>query len=195
MAELGGRPHRRLLWAVLTDRTSSSGRAFLVATAHFTWQGAPGWEELPNPRAAQAKKAASTLERLAQEYTAAQPPSDHPAQASIPTIFMGDLNECFAPTRVLSAAGFVDCFTELCMYPKQPTHPQRPCADASEEALPDSVMDWIFSRNPASGAASLRCLLASVVTNAQGRQVQNSPAGSVVWASDHKPVTAVYELS
>ena len=48
--------------------------------------------------------------------------------------------------------------------------------------MPDQVLDWIFSKG------DVRCVLANVLKDFV------RPRGSEVWASDHMPVAAVFQL-
>lgn len=152
---------RRLFWVRLRLRGSSTGtggaapKRLLVGTAHLTWQGSAeevSSEVCATTRATSARRCGEALMELAASVGEPRPA----------VFFMGDLNDAFHPRRVLREQGFVDCFSALGL-PATPTHPQRPCSDPDEDALPDQALDWIFALEHEHEAASPRCVLANVL--------------------------------
>eukprot|EP00933_Yihiella_yeosuensis_P062775 TRINITY_DN6576_c0_g1_i1.p1 TRINITY_DN6576_c0_g1~~TRINITY_DN6576_c0_g1_i1.p1 ORF type:complete len:294 (+),score=43.31 TRINITY_DN6576_c0_g1_i1:511-1392(+) len=172
---------RSVFWVLL--RAKALGGHLLVATAHLTWQGAPGeGQGGPNPRVAQSESMAKLITDLAKPNSKLSDMAGVENFQGAPVLLMGDFNEGFFPRQILEGHGFVDCFKALGL-PATATHPQRPCADDSEESLADHVLDWIFMLNQGE-AKNLRCLLAQVLKGVSGG-----------YASDHMPVSAVYELA
>ena len=171
-------PLRRLFWVLLTLNTSdketkksnqSSDGQFLVATAHFTWEGQTQERNSDiNLRKQQCHRTVAALNDLTSKF----------GNPHLPVFFMGDLNENYHPRRILYEAGFVDCFTELRL-PPPTTHPQRPSAP-HEDILGDVTLDWIMQNKYA------RPVLANVIKNILCTN------GYVV--SDHCPVMCVYEI-
>lgn len=186
-------PNRRLFWARL--ECAQSHKKALFATAHFTWQGHPAeCESDVNLRKAQARKTAAALDSLQSEDE--------------PCFFGGDLNEGYWPKRVLSEAGFVDCFSAL-QFPCLATHPTRPSV-AHEEHNADHALDWLFARsgcagehrakrqctNVVGGTRGLRPMLASVIRDMCALSSSDKAEMHVlaVQPSDHCPVMAVYRF-
>ena len=195
-------PHRRLFWV----RLAAAGHTILCATAHFTWQGAAAeCESDVNVRKDQARRTVRALEEIRR-----------PSDAAI--FFGGDLNEAYWPRRILTEAGYSDCFSALGL-PAVPTHPTRPSVAVSmrmlrtlrthataaraeqtrpsnavraqhEERLADTALDWIFCRGDA------RVLLASTIKDMCGLSSDDADERHclAVVPSDHMPVMAVYRL-
>lgn len=174
-------PLRRLFWVLLQIKAPKqtirecqtseriNTQKILVATAHYTWEGHV--EELTtnvNLRKQQAQRTAAALHSLQSKFN----------DPHLAMLFMGDLNENFHPRRILSEAGFIDCFSAL-LLPAPSTHPQRPSLP-HEDSLTDCTLDWIMQNNYA------RPILAAVL--------RNLLCIGEYSVSDHCPLMCMYEI-
>eukprot|EP00668_Euglena_longa_P032021 GGOE01041304.1.p1 GENE.GGOE01041304.1~~GGOE01041304.1.p1 ORF type:complete len:288 (+),score=82.65 GGOE01041304.1:119-865(+) len=166
-AEVGLDPkERRLFWVRL--RSLRSGRTVVAATAHLNWQGhSKECSSDINVRKAPARAIAKELSSLVQDGE--------------PAFFGGDMNEGFWPRRILSAAGFGDCFHQLGQAVPI-THPAYPCGCDLEDCLDPVALDWLTSNGWARVVAA--SALNDLPRHSEGK----------LQASDHFPVIATYEL-
>ena len=165
---------RRLWWVRLVHR--ATGHKALFATAHFSWQGSP--KECiseANIRKAQSRRTAEALAQLQGDCTA--------------VFFGGDLNESFWPLRILTEAGFTDCFAALSL-PVRPTHPTRPLL-IHEERNADAALDWLFYKG-----RGVRVLLSAVINGMSGLSSDDPHEKQLlsVQPSDHMPVVTVFRI-
>jgi endonuclease/exonuclease/phosphatase family metal-dependent hydrolase len=154
---------RRLFWARL--ELKGQGRAILVGTAHFTYQGHRREVETGrSPRIEQARRTVAALQRL--------------ARADEPVFFMGDLNDPVHPKLILEEAGLVSCFARLGML-CPPTFPCHPTANIPPgDTRASQTIDWLMSNQHARPIAC---------------HVPHCYHGDIA-PSDHWPVLAVYEI-
>ena len=174
------RPKRRLFWVRLRPRVhqSTSGRpgvsltdkcpiaTILVATAHLTWEGGAGTEQVSpftNHRSAQALAALTALKSLA-------------INEGEPIVFSGDMNDSWHVPFIMQKNGF-ESSDFLLNLPSEITHPAKPFFH--EERIPSQTRDWIFSKN-----------LKPVLT----RACSNMTLGLGTHVSDHFPVMTVFTL-
>lgn len=156
---------RRLFWVRLVPRDDnrSADRSVLVCTAHFTYAGNDREVETgQSPRVDQARQTVDALAALG-----------NPGE---PVLFMGDLNDAVHPTRILAAAGYTDCFSELGV-PVRPTFPAWPTKDDAD-AVVEMPLDWLVANEHATSRAAM---------------VPEFFHDGVA-PSDHWPVLAMYEL-
>lgn len=151
-------PQRRLFWVRLQPRAPGAA-ALLIATAHYTWPGnRQEQEDRVNVRVLQAQNTAQALQSLQEQ--------------SAPLLFTGDLNDHYAPLKVLRQAGLTDCFTALDRIPRI-TRPAHPAYFHTPE-----VVDWILHWGPLQ---PMTCDVADFFVND-------------IAPSDHKPLLVTYRL-
>ena len=159
------KPKRRLFYVKLSH--NSSGKVFLISTAHLTWEGGSGQEQLPphftSERCKQAVKIVHAIKKLANN-------SDQGV------IFCGDMNDSWHVPFIMRDAGLL-AYDFILNLPTEITHPARPCFH--EERIPSQTRDWIFSKN-------LKPIL--------GRVCSNMVLGLSRHPSDHFPMMCVYSL-
>ena len=159
-------PDRCLFWVRLRDR-SNTNNEILVATMHLPWPGCK--TELKtgiNQRLLATKTAIEQLRKV--------------TKIGESIILGGDMNEDFAPGRILGEEmGFIDVFETLDIV-APPTHPVRP-SSPEEENLPSRTLDWIYT----TLSGRHRVISAYVKTLRTGFPP----------ASDHMPVIATIELA
>jgi endonuclease/exonuclease/phosphatase family metal-dependent hydrolase len=159
-------PRRSLFWVRLSLRAQPYLTLF-VSTAHLPWPGCP--TELRtgmNQRIPAVLKACENFRKL--------------LAPDEPVIFAGDFNEDFHPLRILEdELGFQEVF-EMLDQPPPATHPVRP-SSYTEERKPDRTIDWILCSLP----PDCRVVAASV---------KELRGGAMPPVSDHKPVTAIFEI-
>lgn len=159
-------PNRCLFWVRLRDRSDPTNEIF-VATMHLPWPGCR--TELKtgiNQRVVGARTAIEILNKITKEGES--------------IILGGDMNEDYAPGRILGEQmGFIDVFETLDIV-APPTHPVRPSAP-EEENKPSRTLDWIYTNL----SGKHRVVSAYVKTLRTGYPP----------ASDHMPVIATIELA
>lgn len=154
---------RRLFWVRL--RVQGSDRTCVMATAHLTHQSHP--DEAATGASPRIQQTRAILETMAARVGPGEP-----------AWVMGDFNDALHPTRLLHAAGYTSCYTDLAVQPP-PTFPALPTARrAADEPLFNVCYDWITAN------AHARAICAQTPHCFYG---DGAP-------SDHWPVVAVYEL-
>ena len=161
----GRKPKRRLFWVRLRV-LDGSARTVLISTAHLTWEGGSGKEQVPpytNERTAQAARIVDALRGIV-----------HPDE---PIVFTGDMNDSWHVPFLMREAGLVshDFILNL---PTEITHPARPCFH--EERIPSQTRDWIFTNG------GLRPIL--------GRVCSDMVLGLSRHPSDHFPVFTIFQF-
>jgi len=149
---------RRLFWVRLRFRVADAPILF-VSTAHYTWAGnAQEAATGLNPRLAQARRTIEALAKL--------------APSTEPLLFMGDLNDCLHPLRILQAGGLTSSFAAL-----RRRHPLTFPSIVDRE-LPALTLDWMLHRGP--------------IYPMNSEAVDFYVDG--VAPSDHKPVVTTYRI-
>ena len=97
-----------------------------------------------------------------------------------PIIFAGDFNEDFHPLRIMEEEMGMQEVFEMCDMRPPATHPVRP-SSSIEERFSDRTIDWILCSLPPDCR-----VVAAYVKDMRG--------GIMPPASDHKPVTAIFEI-
>ena len=157
------KPRRRLFWVRL--RPNGAFSTILVTTAHLTWEGGSGTEQVPpytNTRTAQAIRAIEEMSRIRYENE--------------PVFFCGDMNDSWHVPFVLRDKGEMVSADFVLNLPTEPTHPARPCYH--EERIPSQTRDWIFASKNLTPIISRVC--------------SDMTLGTGVHPSDHYPVFALY---
>ena len=150
---------RRLFWTRLPLK-GKKGLQLLTATAHYTWSGNPTeYDGGVSPRYQQARETVRVLAEIRNQDE--------------PILFMGDLNDCVHPIRILREDGFVDSFSGLGRT-SPITIPAMPTAKGTPQTI-----DWIFHKGALQPMTS---------------EVIDFFAGDIA-PSDHKPVLATYTIS
>jgi endonuclease/exonuclease/phosphatase family metal-dependent hydrolase len=162
------RPKRRLFWVRLAFQESDVGSSptILICTAHLTWEGGSGKEQVPpytNERSKQAVLAANAIHGLRK----------FPDE---PVILAGDMNDSWHVPYIMKSYLLESADWRL-NFPTEPTHPARPCFH--EERIPSQTRDWIFA------SPQLVPILSRVCSD--------MILGTGVHPSDHYPVLAVYQ--
>jgi endonuclease/exonuclease/phosphatase family metal-dependent hydrolase len=158
------RPKRRLFYVKLFHKTT--GQTVLVTTAHLTWEGGSGKEQMPPYFSSERCKQALNI---VHELGSIAGPDDK-------VIFCGDMNDSWHVPFIMRDAGLLAYDFQLNLATEM-THPARPCFH--EERVPSQTRDWIFSKN-------IRPIL--------GRVCADMVLGLSRHPSDHFPVMCVYEL-
>lgn len=161
-------PNRALFWIRLQVKAQPHIKLF-VATVHFPWQGCP--QELVtgvNQRIPAAVKVCEALRKL--------------LSPDEPMVLGGDFNDDFHPLRILQEElGLQEVYESLDL-PPPITHPVRP-SSAEEEMKANSTKDWILCSLPDE------CRVVAAFT----KDLRSGGHGPV--PSDHKPVTALLEIT
>lgn len=157
------KPKRRLFYVWLKEK--SSGKNILVSTAHLTWEGGSGKEQVPpnftNERCRQALNIVTSLKQLSEDDGC--------------VIFCGDMNDSWHVPFIMRDNGFLAYDFHLNL-PCEISHPAQPCFH--EERIPPQTRDWIFSRK---------------VKPILGRVCGNMTLGLNRHPSDHFPVFCVFQ--
>ena len=158
------KPKRRLFWVRLQPFGSST--TILVTTAHLTWEGGTGREQLvpfTNTRTMQATRA---LEQIALLRSGLDEP----------VFFCGDMNDSWHVPFLVKEKGELVSADFVLNLPTEITHPARPCFH--EERIPSQTRDWIFASKNLTPILSRVCA--------------DMTLGTSIHPSDHYPVLALY---
>ena len=158
------KPKRGLFFVRLRPRIPHA-KSILVSTAHLTWEGGSGTEQIPpytSERCAQARRIIDAIKTVRQQDE--------------PVILCGDMNDSWHVPFMMRDNG-LHAFDFLLKTPTEMTHPARPCYH--EERIPSQTRDWIFSDR-------LKPIM--------GRVCGNMTLGLNRHPSDHFPVLCVYEV-
>lgn len=159
-------PMRGLFWVRLSVRAQPYLTLF-VSTSHLPWPGCPA--ELStgmNQRIPAVLKVCEKFRNLLAQDE--------------PVIFGGDFNEDFHPLRILEEEMGMQEVFEMLDQPPPITYPVRP-SSFIEERKSDRTSDWILCSLPPE------CRVVAAFA-------KNTRGGTMPPASDHKPVTAIFEI-
>lgn len=158
------RPKRRLFYVYL--KQNLTGKTLLVSTAHLTWEGGSGKEQMPPYFTSERCKQATNIVNALSELDAVDG-----------IIFSGDMNDSWHVPFIMKKAGLM-AYDFALNLPTEMTHPARPCFH--EERIPSQTRDWIFSNGK-----NLKPIL--------GRVCGNMTLGLNRHPSDHFPVMCIYD--